>query len=160
MSNYELDAVDRGILHLLQQDARNNTPADIADIVGVAPNTVRNRLERLETSGVVNGYHPHIDYERAGYQLRVWFFCTVPISDRTEIADRLLTIDGVIQVVEILSGQNNIATEVVAESSDDLTEIATEIEDIGGRIENEMFLKNTRVQPFDHFSVEDAGEGD
>ena len=98
MSNHELDAVDRGILHLLQEDARNNSPADIAEIVGVAPNTVRNRLEQLEDTGVISGYYPHIDYEQASYQLRVWFFCTVPISDRTEIADKLLAIDGVTQV--------------------------------------------------------------
>lgn len=159
MANYELDAVDRGILHLLQEDARNNTPAAIAEVVGVAPNTVRNRLERLEGEGIITGYHPHIDYERARYQLRVWFFCTVPISERTETADRLLTIDGVVRVAEILSGQHNLAAEVVAESSDDLTGIAAEIEGVGGRIENEMFVKNTRVQPFDHFGVAEA-DGD
>jgi DNA-binding Lrp family transcriptional regulator len=104
MNPPELDAVDRGILHMLQQDARNNRASDIADAVGVAPNTVRSRIERLEENGVIEGYHPHINYERAGFQLRDVFVATVPIGRREELAEPSLDVEGVIQVVEILSG--------------------------------------------------------
>lgn len=154
MTSFDLDDVDRGILHLLQEDARNNSAADIADEVGVAPNTVRNRIERLKERGIIRGYHPHIDYEKAGYQLRVIFVCTVPIADRREIADAVLTIDGVIRVIETLSGHENLAVEAVGESGDDITTIASQLEESGCEIRDEWFLKNTRVQPFDHFGVE------
>lgn len=154
MSSFELDDVDRGILHLLQEDARNNSPATIAEEVGVAPNTVRNRIERLEDRGVIQGYQPHINYERAGYQLHVIFVCTVPVSDRRTIADDALGIDGVIRIIEILSGRDNLAVEAVGEDSDDLTEIASQLESIGCEIADEWFLKNTRVQPFNHFGAD------
>lgn len=154
MDSFELDDVDRGILHLLQDDARNNSASNIAEEVDVAPNTVRNRIERLEEYGVIQGYHPHIDYEQAGYQLHVNFVCTVPIVDRRDIADQMLDIGGVIQVVEILSGRDNLAVEAVGEDSEDITDIASQLENIGCEIDDEWFIKNTRVQPFNHFGVE------
>lgn len=42
----DLDNVDRGILHLLQLDARNTTAQEIGDKTGVSPSTVRNRIDR------------------------------------------------------------------------------------------------------------------
>ncbi|SFC11463.1 transcriptional regulator, AsnC family [Halobiforma haloterrestris] len=158
MSSFELDDVDRGILHLLQEDARDNSPATIAEEVGVAPNTVRNRIERLEEHGVIEGYHPQIDYERAGYQLRVIFVCTVPISERRTFADEAFDIDGVVRVVEVLSGRENLAVEAVAEDSDGVTAIASDLEDLGCEIADEWFVKNERVQPFDHFGIDVTDE--
>ena len=53
MSQISLDDVDRGILFLLQEDARNTTIAEIAAEVEVSNSTVRNRIERLEESRVI-----------------------------------------------------------------------------------------------------------
>lgn len=153
MNSFELDDVDRGILHLLQEDARNNSASNIAEEVGVAPNTVRNRLEQLESAGVIQGYTPHIDYERAGYHLHVKFICSVPVSDRNAFADDVLGIEGVVRVVEILSGRDNLVIEAIGENSDDLTAIASQLESIGVEINGEQFVKSSHVQPFDHFGV-------
>lgn len=137
-----------------REDARNNSATQIADAVGVAPNTVRNRIERLEE----NGYHPHIDYELAGYQLRVIFTCTVPVAKRREFADSALGIEGVVAVTESLSGYENLAVEAVGETSDELTRITAEVEELGPVIRDERFVKNSHVRPFDQFGPEDAEE--
>ena len=152
----ELDEVDRGILHMLQKDARNNNASAIADEVGVAPNTVRSRIERLEEEGVIDGYHPQINYERAEYQLHVIFICTVPVADRQSFADDALSTDGVVRVIERLSGHKNLAVEAVAADSDDVTTIAARLEELGCTIIDEWFLKNVRTQPFDHFGADVA----
>jgi DNA-binding Lrp family transcriptional regulator len=154
----ELDDVDRGILHMLQEDARNDSATQIADAVGVAPNTVRNPIERLEENGVIQGYHPHIDYEQAGYQLRVIFTCTVRVAKRREFADSALGIEGVVAVTESLSGYGNLAVEAVGETSDELTRITAEVEELGPVIRDERFVKNSHVRPFDQFGPEDAEE--
>lgn len=154
----ELDEVDRGILHMLQQDSRNNTASDIADAVGVAPNTVRNRIERLQDSGVILGYHPNIDYGQAGFHLRVRFVCTVSVGDRNDLADDALGIDGVVQVDEIHSGKENLVIESVGVDGDDITRIAADLEALGATIQAERFVKNSRVQPFNHFGSESADE--
>lgn len=154
MSPLDLDDVDRGILHMLQLDARNHSAAAIADEVGVAPNTVRNRIERLEEAGVIRGYHPEIDYERAGFQLRVILVCSSSIRKRGELAEQALRIEGVIDVIEILSGERNLAVEAVAETTEDLSKVATDLEELGLTIHDERFLKSRRPQPFNHFGRE------
>lgn len=51
----DLDDVDRSILYMLQQDARNSTAQDIADRAGVSASTVRNRIDQLEADGIIEG---------------------------------------------------------------------------------------------------------
>ena len=78
----ELDDVDRGVLQLLQMDARNTTAEGMAERVGVSASTVRNRISKLEEGGVIRGYRPILDYERANLPLRVLFICTVRARER------------------------------------------------------------------------------
>jgi len=49
---YHLDAVDRQIISLLQQDGRTSN-VEVASQVGVSEATVRKRLDRLLDEGVV-----------------------------------------------------------------------------------------------------------
>jgi Lrp/AsnC family leucine-responsive transcriptional regulator len=55
-----LDDTDRRILELLQRDARMSNAA-IARDVGLAPSAVFQRIRKLETNGVIRGYHAHLD---------------------------------------------------------------------------------------------------
>ena len=71
---HNLDDVDRGILHILQGNAREATAADMGDKVGTSASTVRNRIEYLE-EGVIRGYHPELDYEAAGFDLHLFIVC-------------------------------------------------------------------------------------
>jgi len=55
-----LDDIDRRILELLQSDARIANAA-IARDVGLAPSAVFQRIGKLESNGVILGYHAHLD---------------------------------------------------------------------------------------------------
>lgn len=59
---YALDDVDRGLLHLLQLDARNNTTAEMAEQVDVSATTVSNRIQQMEEENIIDGYAPKIMY--------------------------------------------------------------------------------------------------
>jgi DNA-binding Lrp family transcriptional regulator len=48
MVSEEIDDTDKGIIYLLQQDARRRTVADISEQVGVSSSTVTNRIDRPE----------------------------------------------------------------------------------------------------------------
>lgn len=150
----QLDAVDRGILYLLQRDARNNSASMIAEVIQVAPNTVRNRIDRLENEGVIEAYHPQLNYERAGYQLRVVFVCSVPIADRKDISQQAMHVDGVIEVREMLSGHQNLLVEVVGNDSNDITDIAGELEALDVTIQDERFVKSVQSKAFSPFGDE------
>ncbi|HEU4335488.1 MAG TPA: Lrp/AsnC family transcriptional regulator [Candidatus Eisenbacteria bacterium] len=68
-----LDALDRSILALLQENAR--TPnSDIARRVGLAPSAVLERIRKLERTGVIRGYEPRIDPHALGAGLVAFIF--------------------------------------------------------------------------------------
>lgn len=156
MASDELDAVDRGILRMLQEDARFNNASDIADRVDVTANTVRNRIERLEGRGVIRGYIPVIDYEQADYQLKVVIRCTIPVPDRTELAQKALDIEGVIEVRELMTGRRNVEVTVVADEGEQMTAAASALTDLGFDIEDEELVKNDYVRPFERFEADDT----
>ncbi|WP_132058362.1 Lrp/AsnC family transcriptional regulator [Halorussus amylolyticus] len=150
----DLDDVDRSILYLLQTDARNTTAQEIADQVGVSASTVRNRIDTLETDGIIQGYHPEIDYEAANLPLQVSFVVTVPPTELTDYSEQVRGIQGVIDVREMLTGRRNIHVDVVGTSTRDITRITDAIHDIGAEIESSEMMRRRHVQPFNHFFLQ------
>ncbi|QLD90272.1 Lrp/AsnC family transcriptional regulator [Natronomonas salina] len=147
----ELDDTDKGVLYLLQQDARGITTQEMAERVGVSASTVRNRIERLEDVGVIRGYHPDIDYDEAGLQLHVEIICSAPNPDRATFAEAAQSVDGVVAIREVLNGKENVQIDAVGTDSDDVARITDEISDIGLDVVNTKIIKDTHVQPFNHF---------
>jgi DNA-binding Lrp family transcriptional regulator len=149
----ELDDVDRGILHQLQIDARNQTAQGIADRVGVSPTTVRNRIERLEDEGVIEGYVPKIDYEVANLPLQILFVCTADPIERTDLVEKVLDVQGVIEVREVLTGHRNLHIEAIGVSTADITRITDAIHGLGLSVESSEIMRQRRIQPFNHFHL-------
>ena len=61
-----MDAIDLELLSALQDDARA-TYANLGRLVGLSAPAVAERVRRLETSGIITGFHASIDLKRAGY---------------------------------------------------------------------------------------------
>lgn len=66
-----LDAIDRRILRVLQQDGRATYDV-LAQQVGLSPSAVLRRVKRLEESGVVLGYVALLAAERVDLQLTAY----------------------------------------------------------------------------------------
>lgn len=155
-----LDNVDRGILHELQVDARNRTAQEIADKVDVSASTVRNRIEQLEADGIIEGYQPKINYEAADLPLQVFFVCTAPPTERTEMVEQVLDVRGVVDVRETLTGYRNLFIEAVGTGTSDTARITNSLHEIGLSIESSEIVRQRRVQPFNHFFYTDPYEND
>lgn len=149
----DLDDVDFGILYSLQEDARRNTNADVAERVGVSATTVRKRIRRMEEAGVIQGYAPTIDYELAGFPLRVLFVCTAPISERERLVRGVLDVEGVVSVDEIMSGRQNVHAQVVAHSNDAVTRIARRLDEIGLEVVDEVLVRSEYARPSVRFET-------
>jgi Lrp/AsnC family leucine-responsive transcriptional regulator len=63
-----IDATDREILKILQQNARVSN-AEIARQVGMAPSAILERIRKLEARGVIQGYDVRIDPAALGLNL-------------------------------------------------------------------------------------------
>jgi len=67
MNMPKIDRKDRKIIDILLKDAR--TPfTEIAHVLDVSEGTVRKRVQRLESEGVIRGYTIDIDPAKIGYR--------------------------------------------------------------------------------------------
>lgn len=158
MADDPLNNLDRRILHLLQVDARGATDTSIAEETDVTGTTIHNRIKQLEEQGVILGYNPEINYEEAGYPMRVLFICSTDLSKRSEMAEKALEVRGVVNVREMLAGEENLHVEVVAEGTSDVKQSTEELDDLGLRLVSSNILAEEHVQPWNHFHQEFAGE--
>ncbi len=161
MRDGELDSVDKQILYSLQQDARGISSSEIGEKLGLSPSTIRTRLNKLEESGIVRGYHIDIDYELAGYPLYTKIICTASVPDRDILADRARGINGVTAVREIMTGTRNVYVNAIGRSHDDLNRIAGELDDLGLDIVDEQLIRDEYVCPYHGFlEAEESAETD
>ncbi|MFD1647674.1 Lrp/AsnC family transcriptional regulator [Haloarchaeobius litoreus] len=158
MNDDPLNNLDRRILHLLQIDARGASDTDIANETDVTGTTIHNRIKGLEDQGIITGYHPEIDYEKAGYPMQVLFICSTDLSNRSEMAEKALEVRGVVNVRQMLSGEENLHVEVVAESTSEIEESTDQLDSLGLRIVSSNILAEEHIQPWNHFHQEFAGE--
>jgi DNA-binding Lrp family transcriptional regulator len=155
MKDGELDSVDKQILYYLQEDARGISSSDIGDQLGLSPSTIRTRLNKLEESGIVRGYHIDIDYELAGYPLYTKIICTAPVPERDELANRAQEIHGVTAVREIMTGKRNVYVNAIGRSHDDLNRIAGDLDELGLDIVDEQLIRDEYVRPYHGFLSEE-----
>jgi Lrp/AsnC family leucine-responsive transcriptional regulator len=67
----EIDAMDAKILEILQADART-TLAEIGRRVHMSQPAVAERVKRMETAGVITGYHAYVDPAALGYGITAY----------------------------------------------------------------------------------------
>jgi DNA-binding Lrp family transcriptional regulator len=66
----KLDQIDLAILKVLQENGRISN-ADLADRVGLSPSACSRRLDILEKSGVISGYHARVSHKALDYKMMV-----------------------------------------------------------------------------------------
>ena len=155
MADEAIDDVDRAILYALQEDARNTSSGDIAERAGTSDSTLRKRIQRLESDGVIKGYSAEVDYQRSGYPLRMLLYCTASIPERGDMLPEILAIDGVISVQELVTGEQNLLVTAVGESDDDITPVAQRLIDMGLTVADEVLVRSHETTPFGKFDAEE-----
>lgn len=156
---YGLDDIDRLILYHLSRDARRNSATDIADHVRVSAQTVRNRIKQLEEGGVIRGYRPQIDYERADGLLTNLFMCTTSADDRERLARQALQVPGVINIREVMTGHTDLRITALGKDTDEISQIARAITDLGIDIEEENLIRREHFSPYRQFETEPPQHG-
>jgi len=119
--------------------------------MGVSSSTVRNRIHRLEDEGILTDYTASVDFEAAGSQLHTLIVCTAPIPQRNELARKALDIEGVIDVREVMTGEENVHVGIVGTDSNDLARIGEELDEIGLEVNDEDLIRNEYTTPYQGF---------
>lgn len=154
-----IDIVDERILYHLTNDARHTSAPDIAAELDVSAPTVRNRIRRLEEVGVIQGYHAHVDYEHVDGRLTNLFYCTTTGTDRERFARRVLGVSGVINVKEVMTGNEDLLVVAAGADTDDIARIARDIKALGVEIEDEDLVHRQHYTPYAPFGPSDGSAG-
>ena len=72
----ELDRTDRRILDLLQRHGRMSM-TELGEQIGLSTSPCSERVRRLERTGIISGYHAHVDPARLGRSLLVFIEITL-----------------------------------------------------------------------------------
>lgn len=157
MPDYELDDVDKQLLTLLEENSRY-TAIQLAEQTGVSDNTVHNRMERLQNAGVITGYTTSVDHEQVGLELYFHFSCTCRISDRAEVAQEALDVPGVLEVTELMTGQENLSIKAIGHEDEDITAIAEALDNLRLEINDENLIRAEHISHYDYSNLPDFEE--
>ena len=148
-----IDLIDKQILQLIQADARA-TATELAAHADVSDSTVHSRIDRLEAEGVITGYHARIDHDQVGLSLHVLYSCTADIHEREACVEEILEISAVVNVVELLTGEENLLVQVVCSSDEDVAAVSKELRTIGVQIHDETLIRSNHSKPIDVLELE------
>jgi Lrp/AsnC family transcriptional regulator, regulator for asnA, asnC and gidA len=133
----QLDDVSLAIIEQLQEDGRRSYAA-IGKVVGLSEAAVRQRVQRLIDSGVMQIVAAVVDPLQLGFARSAML--GVRVSGPSEpVADALCALGEVIYVV-VTAGSFDIVAEVVAKSDADLLIISDKIRRIPGVLSTETFV--------------------
>ena len=133
----QLDDVSKAIIEQLQQDGRRSYAA-IGKVVGLSEAAVRQRVQRLVDSGVMQVVAV-TDPMQLGFARQAMVGIRV-VGPLDKVADRLAELDAVDYVV-VTAGTYDLLVEVVCESDEHLLElISGQIRTIEGVVATETFM--------------------
>lgn len=100
-----LDAIDRQILRILQQDARtpNN---EIAKQVGIVASATSERIRKLVEKGVIKGYDGRVNPQALGYDLVAFVYVRTDEPVNTRLAGEELAAIEEVQEVHNVAGED------------------------------------------------------
>lgn len=127
MVSMSLDAVDRSILRILQEEGRI-TNVDLAQRVGLTPGPTLARVNKLEGSGVISRYAAIVDREALG--LPVTAFVSVILKTHNLEASRafVAAVSAMPEVLEChhIAGEEDYLLKVVAANPGDYEKFVLE----------------------------------
>jgi DNA-binding Lrp family transcriptional regulator len=121
-----IDDVDYRILTLLAQDARQSARS-IARQLSMSPGAITERIARLESNGVITGYHASIDVAVIGYPMTVLIGLRLRPGQASlaQTIERLMGIRNV-QSVSVVTGDWDLMAKLVVADTKQLKEILVE----------------------------------
>ena len=143
-----MDAVDRKIVALLQENARRSFQ-DIGAQVALSAPAVKRRVDRLEADGVITGYRATVDAERFGWHSHAFvdLFCEGRMSGG-EILDAVRRHPEVVGAYTV-AGEASAILHLRAEDTKHLEEALERVRDVEGvlRTQTQVVLSTLLERP-------------
>ncbi len=126
---HKLDNIDRKIIKMLQKNARIPVK-DIAKEVFLSSPAVSARIEHLEKSGIITGYHAQVDPMLLGYHIKAFINLEVEPSQKKVFYPFIQAIPNVIEC-NCVTGDYAMLIEVGFRSTVELDHFINELQQFG-----------------------------
>ena len=137
----QIDEIDRQILRLLRENAR--TPvATVAARLDLARSTVQARLERLESSGAIEGYTVRLGASVRARPIRATALLEIEPRTLPGVLARLKQLDAV-ESVHTTSGRIDLMVTIAARTTEDLDIALDTIGAVDGVTDSESLIHLT-----------------
>ncbi|HEX2058142.1 MAG TPA: Lrp/AsnC family transcriptional regulator [Actinomycetota bacterium] len=149
-----MDATDRRIVALLEQDARL-TYGEVGKRVGLAASSVHDRVRKLERAGVLRGYRADVDFAAVGLPITAFVSLALRPSSPADIPGRVAEFP-LVESVYSVAGDNSYVLVVRAPSTTALEELLDAL-----RAKLEVVTRSTIVlsTPFERRPMTSTAEG-
>jgi len=104
----DIDDTDRLLVDALLADGRASA-SELAEQANIATATATKRLQRLEETGIIDGYRPEIDYHAFGYEVTAVFRLDVEGSGLDAVVADLEAAGHMIGVYEVTGSDDVVA---------------------------------------------------
>jgi len=119
-----MDEMNRRILKLLRMDGKMSF-REVAHRLKRSPSTVRDRIGRMESEGIILGYVALVNAEQMGMHAEAVVFANMDDDVRLNDLRKLKEVDGVLEVL-FITGDKNIMIRMQAPENRTLEEIIAE----------------------------------
>ena len=140
------DGVDRELLSALQDDCRQSL-ATLGERVGLSPPAVLERVRRLESSGLIRGYHAVLDARKVGLDIAA--FIGVGIDHPRHIPAFEQATVGMPEVLEChhVTGRHTLMIKVRTRDTEGLHHLISAIRELPGVDRTEtMIVLDTKLE--------------
>lgn len=124
-----LDAIDEKIVELLQDNARIAIK-EIAAQVFLSSPAVTARMERLETRGIIKGYHATVDSVNLGYKIKAFINLDLEPVQKEEFYPFIKSIENVVEC-NCVTGEYSMLIEVEFINTEELDEFINNLQQYG-----------------------------
>ncbi len=129
-----IDSLDLKILAELV----NNSKASYSELgrkLGLHPNVIAYRVNKLERSGVITEYTAHLDLEKLGLGEQIFVGASFPgNSQREEVLEQIATIPQTVKVISSLGEPESIVF-LVGKNKEEVDRVMTKLRKLNLRIE-------------------------
>lgn len=149
MQDFNIDDVSLKILGLLQENARMSY-TEIGQKIGMTSSSVKERVQRLEETGVINKYTVRLNNKKLGFPITaitLWKCADAYIPKEQMLVDILKKYPQVLEVVRI-TGKNDFLVKFCTKTMEECKEITDKLGRYG-QIETSFvvtsFINNTDI---------------
>lgn len=138
-----MDKIDRKIINSLQKNARASLK-DLSKECFISSPAIAARINKLEKSGIINGYHSSIDIEKIGFHVRAFIQVQLEPRQKDEFYPYVQSIPNVVEC-NCVTGDYSEIMEVIFPSMTDLDNFINTIQQRFGKTSTQIVF-STSVQ--------------